>query len=68
MENEKELEQNEKLNSIEVSMNNKGAYAWKIKKYYDDNVMRAGEIIEEIEAIDKKLKLKFINKEDIENE
>lgn len=53
--------QHEKRDSIEVSRNAKGEYAWKAKVYYDQESEDAAIVIEHIDAVDTLLKERFLS-------
>jgi len=58
--NKEEL-QYDKRDSIEVSRNAKGEYAWKAKVYYDRGSEDAAIVVEHIEAVDALLKERFLS-------
>ena len=59
-ETEKLIEYNHQPNSIEISRNAKGEYAWKIKVYYGQVWIRALEILD---TINQSLKKKYLEHE-----
>jgi len=49
----------EKQSSIELSRNAKGEYAWKIKRYYNEDTQNEEELVDYVEDLNTKLKLRF---------
>ena len=51
--------EHEKRDSIELSKNAKGEYAWKVKLYFDDADETSPSVVDELAAINYLLKTKF---------
>lgn len=49
----------EKQSSIELSKNAKNEYAWKIKRYYDADTQNEEELVDYIQDLNEKLKVRF---------
>ncbi len=52
----------ERRDSIELKMDSKGKYYWIIKVYFDNSAEESGDVVEEINNIDKAMREKFGNR------